>query len=124
MVLMWDREHMQSLLATYPQIGVNLTRILAIKLQELEERFREVATEKLTRRLALTLVRLCKQIGKRSEHGVQILLNREEIAQMAGATVFTVSRMLSRWAENGLIVTRREAVIVCDPARLELVGQN
>jgi len=122
--LTWDREHIQSLLATYPQLGLNLTSILAKQIHELEDRFREVATEKITRRLALILVRLCNQIGKRSDNGVQILLSREEIAQMAGATVFTVSRMLSRWSEKGLIVARREAVIVCDPGRLERVDQN
>jgi CRP-like cAMP-binding protein len=122
--LIWDREHIQRLMAMYPQLGVNLTRILTIQLHELEERFREVATEKVTRRLALILVRLCKQIGKRSDNGVQILLSREEIAQMAGATVFTVSRMLSRWSEKGLIVARREAVIVCDPRRLEFMDQK
>lgn len=123
-VLIWDRERVQSLLTAYPQLGVNLTKILTLQLHELEERYREVATEKVTRRLALTLVRLCKQIGKRSEYGFHILLNREEIAQMAGATMFTVSRMLSRWSEKGLILTRREAVIVCDLRGLELLGLN
>jgi CRP-like cAMP-binding protein len=120
-VLIWDRERINRLLNVYPQLSVNLIKILTLQLHELEERYCEVATEKVTRRLALTLVRLSKQIGKRSEYGFQILLNREEIAQMAGATMFTVSRMLSRWSEMGLILTRREAVIVCDLRRLELL---
>jgi len=124
MALIWDHEQIQKVMAMYPQLGVNLAKILTIQLHELEERFREVATERIARRLALVLVRLCNQIGKRSDNGVQILLTREEIAQMTGATVFTVSRMLARWSEKGLIVARREAVIVCDPRRLEFVDQN
>ena len=98
-----------------------MTRILGSQLSELEERYREVATERLTRRLALLLLRLSKQMGKQSGNGTQILLSREEIAPMSGATIFSIGRMLSRWSEQGLILTAREAVIVCDPGRLELM---
>ena len=120
--LVWEHDQMQSYLTLYPRLGVNITRILAAQLNELEERFCEVATERLTRRLALLLLRLSKQMGKQSGNGTQILLSREEIAQMAGATVFSISRMLSEWSEQGLIRTAREAVIVCDPGRLELMS--
>jgi CRP-like cAMP-binding protein len=119
--LVWEHGQMQNYLALYPRLGVNMTRILSTQLNELEERFREVATERLTTRLALLLLRLSKQMGKQSGNGTQILLNREEIAQMAGATIFSISRMLSRWSEQGLILTAREAVIVCDLGRLELM---
>jgi CRP-like cAMP-binding protein len=120
--LVWGHDEMENYLALYPRLGVNMTRILAAQLNELEERFREVASESLTRRLALLLLRLSRQIGKQSANGTKILLSRQEIAQMAGATVFSISRMLSRWSEQGLIRTAREAVIVCDPGRLELMN--
>jgi CRP-like cAMP-binding protein len=120
--LVWEHDQMQKYLALYPCLGINMTRILAAQLSELEERFCEVATERLTRRLALLLLRLSKQMGKQSGNGNRILLSREEIAQMAGATVFSISRMLSQWSDQGLIVTAREAVIVCDPERLELMN--
>jgi CRP/FNR family transcriptional regulator, nitrogen oxide reductase regulator len=116
--LVWEHGQMQSYLALYPRLGVNMTRIITAQLNELEERFCEVASERLTRRLALLLLRLSMQMGKQSGNGTQILVSREEIAQMAGATIFSISRMLSRWSEQGLILTAREAVIVCDPGRL------
>ncbi len=120
--LVWEHDRMQNYLALYPRLGVNVTRILAAQLNELEERFREVATEGLARRLALLLLRLSKQMGKQSGNGTEILLSREEIAQMAGATVFSISRMLSRWSEQGLILRAREAVIICNPRRLVLMN--
>jgi CRP-like cAMP-binding protein len=113
---------MQNYFARYPCLGVNMTRILAAQLNELEERFCEVATERLTKRLALLLLRLSKQMGKQSGNGNRILLSREEIAQMTGATVFSISRMLSQWSDQGLILTARESVIVCDPEGLELMN--
>lgn len=120
--LVWEHEQMQIYLALYPRLGINMTRILAAQLNELEERYLEIATEGLTRRLALLLLRLSRQMGKQSDTGTQILLSREEIAQMTGATVFSVSRMLSRWSEQGLILTAREAVTVCNPGLLELMS--
>ena len=108
--LVWELEQMQTYLALYPSLDLNVTRILAAQINELEERFREVATERLTSRVALLLLRLSKQMGKECGNGTHILLSREEIAQMAGTTVFPISRMLSRWPEQGLILRGREAV--------------
>lgn len=120
--LVWEHHQMQNYLALYPRLGINMTRILTAQINELEERFREAATEKLTRRLALLLLRLSKQMGIQSGIGTEILLSQEEIAQMAGTTIFSISRMLSRWSEQGLILKGRETVIVCDPGRLELMN--
>jgi len=36
--------------------------------------------------------------------------------------VFTVSRILSRWGEEGIIAPRRDAVIVYDSQRMLLAG--
>jgi CRP-like cAMP-binding protein len=119
--LVWEYGRLQALLNQYPRIRENISRILAGRLKELEERFREVATEKVATRLALTLLRLMKRIGAHTSEGIQISLSREELAQMTGTTLFTISRILSRWAEKGLITARRESILIGDPKRLELV---
>jgi CRP-like cAMP-binding protein len=122
--LVWDYARLQSLLDKYPQISNNISRILAGRLQELEERFREVATERVAKRLALVLLRLLKQVGKPSEDGIQVSLSRLELGQMTGTTLFTISRILSKWAEQGFVVPRRESVLVNDLKRLESVGDE
>ncbi len=38
---------------------------------------------------------------------------------MTGTTLFTVSRLISKWGRLGLILPRREAVLMLDPERLE-----
>jgi CRP-like cAMP-binding protein len=122
--LVWEYGRLQMLLARYPQIRENISRILAGRLRELEERFREVATERVATRLALTLLRLVKQIGKQTNEGVQVSLSREELAQMTGTTLFTISRVLSRWAEKGFISLGRESVVIVDPKRLKSVSNE
>ncbi len=122
--LTWEYARIQALLAEYPQIRKNINEILASRLHELEERFREVATERVAKRLALALLRLLKHVGKKGSEGVQLSLSREELAQMVGTTLFTISRILSKWSEEGLVVPRREAVVVRDPARLKQAGDE
>ena len=122
--LVWDYTRVQILLVQYPQIGKNISQILASRLKELEERFREIATEKVATRLAFVLLRLSKQVGKVSHEGTQVFLNREELAQMTGTTLFTISRILSGWAEQGFVVPRREAILISNPKGLESVGSE
>ena len=122
--LVWEYQRLQALLNQYPQLRKNISRILASRLQELEERFREVATERVAKRLAHTLLRLLKSVGKPSREGIQVSLTREELAQMTGTTLFTISRVLSRWAEQGFVHPMRESVVVNDPQRLESVSDE
>lgn len=120
--LVWEYTRLQMLVAEYPQLRRNISQILASRLQELEERFREIATEKVARRLALALSRLMKQVGKKTPEGIEISLSREELAQLTGTTLFTISRILSKWADAGVVTPRREAVLIRDRERLEFMG--
>jgi CRP-like cAMP-binding protein len=111
-------------LAEYPQIRNNISQILSKRLNELEERFREVATEKVAKRVAFALLRLLKHVGKESPGGIEVSLSREELAQMTGTTLFTISRLLSKWSEEGFVTPRREAVVIRDPRRLSQLGDE
>ena len=122
--LTWEYSRLRNLLAEYPQIRNNINRILSDRLRELEERFREVATERVAKRLALELLRLLKQVGRERRGGVEISLSREELAQMTGTTLFTISRILSRWSEQGFVRSRREVVVVHDVQMLKAVGSE
>ena len=122
--LTWEYARLQNLLAEYPQIRRNISQILSNRLNELEERFREVATEKVAKRVALALLRLLKHVGKQSPVGIEVSLSREELAQMTGTTLFTISRLLSKWGEEGFVLPRREAVVIRDPRRLLQLGDE
>ena len=63
------------------------------------------------------------KIGRRVDGGVEISLSREELAQMTGTTLFTVSRLLSAWEERGMVKPRRESVTVCDVEALNAISE-
>ncbi len=120
----WETRKLQELLDRYPRFRANITHLMASRLNELEERFREIATERVPRRLALVLLRLMKQVGKSCDEGTWVLLSREELAQMTGATLFTISRLLSSWAELGLVSPRRRVVVIRDAMRLATLRED
>ncbi len=67
-----------------------------------------------------------KQVAPRVEDGpVRIDLSREELAQLAGTTLFTVSRLLSEWEASGTVRTVRGAVLILDaPQLLAITGTD
>ncbi|PYY13033.1 MAG: hypothetical protein DMG61_14780 [Acidobacteria bacterium] len=122
--LLWDVLKFETFLERLPDMRKNVARILADRLNELEQRFREVATEKVCARVAHELTRLLKQVGKPLSVGIEVGLSREELAQMTGTTLFTISRLMSAWEQLGFVLPRREAVVVRDPQRLLDVGDD
>jgi CRP/FNR family transcriptional regulator, nitrogen oxide reductase regulator len=117
--IVWDYPRFSVFLEQFPQIRANMNTILFSRLEELQERFREIATERVACRLAMALLRLIKQVGRPHHSGVQVLLSRGELAQLVGTTLFTISRILSKWDDDGIVLARREAVVVCNPLFLK-----
>jgi CRP/FNR family transcriptional regulator, nitrogen oxide reductase regulator len=123
--LVWDAAHFEAVSERYPLLRRNTARVLEQRLHELEERFREVSTEKVSPRLSSQLLRLLSQVGKRvNNDDVEIGLSREELAQLTGTTLFTVSRLLSQWELQGIVSNGREMVLVRNVQALMDLSQN
>lgn len=117
--VVWEHERFQVFLEQFPRIRANMNAILLARLEELQERFREIATERVAKRLAMALLRLSRQVGRPHHAGIQVQLSRGELAQLVGTTLFTISRILSKWDSDGIVLARREAVVVCNPSFLQ-----
>jgi CRP-like cAMP-binding protein len=110
--LVWDAHAFEAAADRFPILRRNTLQILSKQLQDMEERYREISTEKVAGRLSRQLVRLLDQVGMDVDGVRHVCLSREELAQLTGTTLFTVSRLLSDWDERGIVTTRREAVSV------------
>ncbi|MDE3160449.1 MAG: winged helix-turn-helix domain-containing protein, partial [Acidobacteriota bacterium] len=62
--------------------------------------------------------------GRPAEGAIEVGLSREELAQMTGTTLFTVSRLFSAWEARGLVKPRREAVTICDVQALRAIAKE
>lgn len=116
--LVWETDSFEAALVRFPLLRRNIASILERHLNELEVRYREVSTEKVSSRLSNLLVRLVNQVGRRIDGCVEIALSRRELAQLTGTTLFTVSRLLCQWEAQGIVSARREVVLVNDVAAL------
>jgi CRP-like cAMP-binding protein len=90
----WDGPTMLGLMRRFPDVAINAARMIADRLRELQRQHRELMTERVERRIARALVRLAQGTGRRVDGGVEIdfPLSRQDLAQMTGTTLFTVSR--------------------------------
>jgi CRP-like cAMP-binding protein len=110
--LVWDSAVFESLSKRFPSLRLNVAYILYKQLEDMENRFREISTERVAPRLSRQIFRLVEQVGIRTNGSVEIKLTREELAQLIGTSLFTVSRLLSKWDRQGIVTTRREGFSV------------
>ena len=114
-------------LKTRPYLNFGLMQLMTGYIQEMQERYREMATERVERRIALTVLRLAAQIGERvagDETMVELPLSRQDVAEASGTTIFTVSRVLADWERRGLVETGRERVLIRSPHRLVQISEG
>jgi CRP-like cAMP-binding protein len=120
----WSRGVIQQFMGRHAAIAVNAAAVLGKRYHELQIRLRELATERVEQRIAHTVLRLAQQAGHRTARGIEIAfpLSRQDLAEMTGTTLHTVSRTLSAWEEKGIVDSGRRRVIVCKSAELETMA--
>jgi CRP/FNR family transcriptional regulator, nitrogen oxide reductase regulator len=125
-VLTWSQESMLELITRHPVLALNAMRLLAGHVREFQDRYRELATERVERRLARAVLRLASQTGRKTEEGVllDLPLTRQDLAEMSGTTLYTVSRILSQWETQGLILSGRERVVIRFPHGLVSIAED
>jgi CRP-like cAMP-binding protein len=123
-LMSWSTSRLQDLMAHHPQIALNALSAVRTRYEELQTRVRELATEPVEQRIAHTILRLARQAGRRTSAGIEIAfpLSRQDIAEMAGTTLHTVSRTISSWETHGIIDSGRRRIIVRKPADLGLIA--
>jgi CRP-like cAMP-binding protein len=110
--LVWCASAFKAFVERFPILYPNLIRIHAEYLAQLEERFHEVATELVSRRVARQLVRLHEKTVQPAADQTEIRFSQEELAQMTGTTLFAVNRLLSEWEVRGMVTPRRQALTI------------
>src|SRR5512139_2070693 len=65
-------EYLHELMQTRPYLSFDLMKLMTGYIQEMQERYRELATEKVERRIARVLLRLASQMGTKMDGGIEI----------------------------------------------------
>jgi CRP-like cAMP-binding protein len=115
-------DFMGKMMQTRPYLAVGLSRLMTLLIQDIQARYRELATERVEQRIARTLLRLAAQGNKGRD--VEMEYSRQDLAEMTGTTLFTVSRTLSEWEKSGLIEAGREKIRIRDQDGLTRIADQ
>lgn len=124
--LAWDTARLRELVEKDPSISLNVMGLMHGYISELQERQKALVTDRVEQRIARILLKLAAQSGRKIDEGVLIDLpiTRQDIAEMSGTTLFTVSRTLNEWERGGLLEIGRERVVIRDPHGLVSIADE
>ncbi len=105
------------LMQTHPVVMQNILKMVAGRLREAHNRIRELSTESAEQRIARAVVRLIEKVGSAHENGsvhLDMRLTRQDLAEMSGTTLETVSRTLKAWERLDIVKCHREKLTILD----------
>jgi len=126
LALVWPGSQWDAFIGRNPAFATAAMQTVGQRLQDANARVRELSTEAVERRIAHAILRLVNQAGRKTEKGIAIdfPVTREDIAEMAGTTLHTVSRVMSGWQQQGLVTLGRRRVTVNDAHRLFILAEG
>lgn len=125
-LLGWNVSALKPLLEKTPQVRGNIMREMALHMTDALTRVQELSTARVGQRLAQALLRLMRQCGRPTDTGVLLVhsLTRQELADLTGTTLFTVSRTLSLWTASGVLGSEGRRLVIRDRRRLEAMAEQ
>src|SRR3990172_10217204 len=102
-------------------MAMRVMKVLADRLKQAEETIESLAFRDVPERLALLLMRLAEAYGEPHGGGRRLALRftHQDLASMIGATRETVTNVLHRFRDDGLITVEDRHIVIRDLGRLE-----
>jgi CRP-like cAMP-binding protein len=125
-ILCWPSAQWRILAGKYPELSTNALRTVGSRLQDAHTRVIELTSEEVERRIARTLLRLADQAGRNVEEGIEIEipLRRQDVAQLTGMTLQSVSRVPSSWEQKGLVHTDHRRIVMRNSSTLATIADG
>ncbi|MDD5581904.1 MAG: Crp/Fnr family transcriptional regulator [Candidatus Marinimicrobia bacterium] len=113
-VFMLKRSDFLDMLEKYPKISIHLLEELARRLRRSDQQIESLSLSDAEHRVANTLIRLAEDLGVHFKGSVTIeeIPLQQDIANMAGTSRETVSRMLKMLENKGLITRDGRKLII------------
>jgi CRP-like cAMP-binding protein len=122
----WSEADLFELMGHHPQIAMNVIRIIGKRLQEVQERVRELSTQRVEQRVAHAVLRLASQAGHSTIDGtaIEFRLRRKDVADISGTTLYTASRILTAWEKAGLLISHNQRLTIRKPSEILRIAEN
>lgn len=125
LALSWPMRLWSDFTARYPGFTTETYRTIGARMKQMHDHIVEMATQQVEQRVANALLRLINQMGRRTDAGIEVdfPITRQDLSEMTGTTLHTVSRLLSGWEKRGIIESRRKHILVRQPHELVTIAE-
>lgn len=115
-----EPQTLHNIMADNPKIAGAFHALTLQQSLDTQKRLCQMMTLSVAERLAHCLLRLARDFGRETEQGLylDVPLTRSHLADLVGTRLETVSRTLSQWEREGLVLSRRQKVWIVQQKQL------
>lgn len=112
------------LLQRRPDMALRVIRLLADRLRDTQQEVHDLAFRDVPSRLACTLIRLAEAYGEQGTSGqvLTLRITHQDLAAMISASRETVTTILNRFKDEGLIAIEDRRIVLPDPDALRRIA--
>lgn len=123
-VLRIPKKRYLEILKRNPEAAIHVINYLAERLREAQEQAKSMVFHKAERRLASILFALSQKAGVPDPDGIrlQTRLTRRDLADMAGLTVETATRIMGRFKADHILFGTAKRIVICHIERLKAIA--
>lgn len=119
------RAAFMGLLETCPSLVRGMLGGFSLRIIELGKRLGEITGSRVEARFAQIFLKLSDRLGRPLGKGifVPIVLSRQDLADLAGTTMETSIRIMSRWGKEGVVSTESDGFLISSRDDLESLAR-
>ena len=121
LIIPWNE--MEKMIIDRPSLAIKIIEALAKKTRLLTSQVRELVFQDAAGRLASLISRLADDFGREIEEGtvIDLVLTHQEIANLIGSSRVTVTKLINRFIDEGLLTIKKRKIIIKD---FEALGER
>jgi CRP/FNR family cyclic AMP-dependent transcriptional regulator len=120
-VLIIYRDDFLNLLQKYPQIAISLLKELAQRLRKADLQIKSLSLKDAEGRVGCVLILLADDLGRmyKGQVVVEEIPTQQDLANMAGTSRETVSRVMTKFEKQGLIKVEGRKLIILEYEKMK-----
>jgi len=121
-ILFFPRESLISLIKKNPSIALNMIAVLSLRLRRFTSMIDDLSLKEVPGRLAKHLIYLSGQ--RQSARELELNITKGQLASLLGTIPETLSRILTKMTEQGLIKTEGKRISIIDRDGIEELAEG
>jgi CRP-like cAMP-binding protein len=121
-----ESEAFQAVMQRYPPVTLAVLDIVRGRLRSAHDVIGRLSAQPVEGRIAATILALANRMGEPQPGRIliQAPISRQDLADMAGTTLESASRVVSQLRKEGLIESGRQWIAILDRERLESLAEG